>query len=127
MMNWLRNFMIGRYGTDQLQWTLLGVYLALSLLIPGRPGRFLALIPLVLFWIRFLSRDVYRRSAENRFFLQKAEPVILFFKRWNSRLKDREHRYYNCPRCKRVLRVPRGRGKIIITCPNCHTDITKNT
>ena len=127
MMNWLRNFMAGRYGVDQLQWTLLGAYLALSLLIPNGVWRLLALIPLALFWIRFLSRDVYRRSAENRAFLQKAEPVILLFRRWNNRLKDRDHRYYNCPRCKQVLRVPRGRGKIAITCPNCHTTITKKT
>lgn len=127
MMNWLRNFMIGRYGVDQLQWTLLGAYLALSLLLPGGLWRFLALIPLTLFWIRFLSRDVYKRSAENRVFLQKAEPVIRFLQRWNNRLKDREHRYYNCPRCKQVLRVPRGRGKIVITCPSCQTSITKKT
>ncbi len=126
-MNWLRNFMIGRYGVDQLQWTLLGTYLALSLLLPGGLWRFLALIPLALFWVRFLSRDVYKRSAENRVFLQKAEPVIAFLKRWNNRLKDREHRYYSCPRCKQILRVPRGRGKIVITCPSCHTSITKKT
>lgn len=127
MMNWLRNFMAGRYGVDQLQWTLLGAYLVLSLLLPGSWWRFLALIPLVLFWIRFLSRDIYKRSAENRIFMQKAEPVVLFFKRWNNRLKDRDHRYYTCPRCKQILRVPRGRGKISITCPGCRTTITKKT
>lgn len=127
MLNWLRNFMAGRYGVDHLQWALLGVYLVLSLLLPSGWWRFLALIPLVLFWIRFLSRDIYKRSAENRVFMQKAEPVIRLFSRWNSRLKDRDHRYYTCPRCKQVLRVPRGRGKITITCPNCHTSITKKT
>ena len=49
MMNWLRRFMAGRYGVDQLQWTLLGIYLALSLLLPSSMWRYLALIPLVLF------------------------------------------------------------------------------
>lgn len=126
-MNWLRNFMIGRYGVDQLQWTLLGIYLVLSLFLPSGWWRFITIIPLVLFWFRFLSRDLYKRSAENRLFLQKAEPAILFLQRWNNRLKDRAHRYYNCPRCKQTLRVPRGRGKITITCPNCSTTITKKT
>lgn len=127
MMNWLRRFMIGRYGVDKLQWFLLGVYLAVSLLFSYSKWRMLALIPLLIFWFRFLSRNVYKRSAENQIFMQKAEPVIRFFKRWNNRLKDRDHRYYNCPHCKQVLRVPRGRGKVNISCPNCQTTITKNT
>lgn len=127
MMNKLRSFMIGRYGVDQLQWTLLGVYLVWSILFSYSRWRMLALIPLILFWFRFLSRNTYKRSAENQIFMQKAEPAISFFKCWNSRLKDREHRYYKCPRCKQILRVPRGRGKISITCPYCQTTITKKT
>lgn len=126
-MNWLRNFMVGRYGVDHLQWTFLGIYVVLSMLLPSGFWRLIAIIPLALFWIRFLSRDIYKRSAENRVFLQKTQPVILFLKRWNSRLKDRDHRYYSCPRCKQMLRVPRGRGKIQITCPNCCNTITKKT
>ena len=35
-MNWLRNFMAGRYGSDQLGWALLILYLFLSLLLPGK-------------------------------------------------------------------------------------------
>lgn len=127
MINRLRQFMIGRYGTDQLQWMLLALYLLLSVLLSGSALRMLALVPLVFFWYRFLSRDIYRRRSENAFFMQKAEPVMLFFKRWNSRLKDRDHRYYSCPRCKQMMRVPRGRGKINITCPNCRNIITKKT
>lgn len=78
-MNWLRNFMAGRYGSDQLGWALLILYLFLSLLLPGKFLRYLCLIPLFLFWFRFLSRNVLSRAAENRIFLQKAEPGILLF------------------------------------------------
>lgn len=126
-MNWLRNFMIGRYGSDQLGWALLILYLILSLLLPGRTLRLVSLIPLVLFWVRFLSRDVVSRAAENRAFLQKAEPVLSFLRKKNAQYQDREHRYYSCPNCRQTLRVPRGRGKITITCPKCGRSITRNT
>lgn len=127
MLNRLRQFMYGRYGTDQLQWGLLGAYLVLSLILSGSILRYIALVPLVFFWYRFLSRDIYKRRAENTLFMKKAEPVILYFKRIKSRLQDREHRYYSCPRCKQTLRVPKGRGKITITCPMCRTSIIKKT
>lgn len=126
MMNWLRNFMYGRRGSDELNWALIIFYVVLSLLLP-RSLRLLLWIPLVLFWFRFLSRDIYRRSAENQKFLELTAPVQRTLRAWNSRLKDREHRYYNCPRCHQTLRVPRGRGKIAISCPNCKTTIIKKT
>ena len=31
-MNWIRRMMYGRYGADQLNYTLLGLYLILSIL-----------------------------------------------------------------------------------------------
>lgn len=126
-MNWLRNFMTGRYGSDQLGWALLVLYLLLSLLLPGKFLRYFCLIPLFLFWFRFLSRNVLSRAAENRIFLQKAEPVFSFFRKRSAQYRDREHRYYTCPGCRQTLRVPRGRGKITITCPKCGRTITKNT
>ena len=89
-MNWLRNFMAGRYGSDQLGWALLILYLFLSLLLPGKFLRYLCLIPLFLFWFRFLSRNVLSRAAENRIFLQKAEPVFSFFRKKSAQYRDRE-------------------------------------
>ena len=35
------------------------------------------------------------------------------------RSMDKEHKYFTCPNCRTVCRVPRGKGKIIITCPKC--------
>ena len=72
----------------------------------------------LMFWaiFRMLSRNTYKRYQENRKF-------CLFF----DRLKDREHRYYDCPKCRQVVRVPRGKGKIAITCPRCREKFVKNT
>ena len=47
-----------------------------------------------------------------------------FFKR---KRKDKTHKYYKCPTCKQVVRVPKGRGKIEISCPKCHTKFIKRT
>jgi intracellular septation protein A len=65
---------------------------------------------------RSFSRNVYKRYQENHRFL-------LFF----DRLKDREHRIFQCPRCRQMVRVPRGKGKIAITCPKCRERFIKKT
>lgn len=127
MMDKLRRFMIGRYGTDRLNWALLIAYLIWSMIFAYGYIRYVSLIFLGFFWYRFLSRDVYRRSAENRKFVEMTDPIVNYFKKLNNQLKDREHRYYTCPRCKQTLRVPRGIGKITITCPSCKNSITKKT
>ncbi len=126
-MNWLRNFMSGRYGSDQLAWATLILYVLLSILLPKNALRLLSMIPLVIFWYRFLSRDIPRRAAENRLFVEKAEPFTRLFRKKSEQWQDREHRYYTCPGCRQTLRVPRGKGKLSITCPKCGRTITKNT
>lgn len=111
----LRQFMTGRYGTDRLNIAILLAGVAVSLV-----GTFIRrpLVNLILtavayglmIWAisRSFSRNTYKRYQENRKFLQ-------FF----DRLKDRDHRYFDCPKCRQMVRVPRGKGKIAITCPKC--------
>ena len=110
-----RQFMTGRYGTDKLNTYILGMGVILCLLTMLVPWAIfdLALSVLsyaLLFWALFrtFSRNTYKRYQENRRFL-------LFL----DRLKDREHRYFNCPQCRQPVRVPKGKGKIAITCPKC--------
>ena len=132
--NWLRNvfmkisaglrrFMEGRYGTDRLNTAILivGVAAALIRLFFSQPFVNLALWLIsyvMMFWaiFRMLSRNVYKRYQENRKFLQ------LF-----DRMKDREHRYFDCPKCRQMVRVPRGKGKIAITCPRCREKFVRKT
>lgn len=119
----LRNFMVGRYGTDRLNMAILCVGLVaslLSVLIRFAPMN-LALFILsygMMFWaiFRTLSRNTYKRYQENRKFLQLA-----------GRMKDREHRYFDCPKCRQMVRVPRGKGKISITCPRCREKFVRKT
>lgn len=132
--NWLRNFgyklrtglqhfMSGRYGTDKLNMALLCTGLVFSLLASFLPGAVIKLsfttasyIFMFVAIFRTLSRNVYKRYEENRKFL-------LFF----QKLKDKEHRYYNCPRCRQQVRVPKGKGKISITCPKCREKFIRKT
>ncbi len=119
----LRNFMMGRYGTDRLNMVILSVGLVASLLsvILRLPVVNMVLFVLsygMMFWaiFRTLSRNTYKRYQENRKFLQLV-----------GRMKDREHRYFDCPKCRQMVRVPRGKGKISITCPRCREKFVKKT
>ena len=122
--DWFRNFMIGRYGGDQLnKWLLiLGVVLMLIGSIFGRNTPWaanlslLAYVPLIWCIFRMYSRNIEARRRENAAFVN-------FF----NHLKDKEHRYYRCPRCRQTVRVPRGRGKINIRCPKCGNQFVKTT
>lgn len=119
--DWFRNFMLGRYGSDKLNVALLIFGVALMILgsLFGEKLAFLSLVAYIpLFWciFRMYSRNLEARRRENAAFLN-------FF----SHLKDKEHRYFRCPRCKQTVRVPRGRGKINIRCPKCSERFIKKT
>ena len=119
----VRRFMQGRYGSDKLNTVILMSGLIISLLqLPFRePVVRLILMAIsygLMLWavFRMLSRNTYKRYRENRKFLQLLE-----------RVKDREHKYYECPRCHQTVRVPKGKGKISITCPKCKEKFVKKT
>ena len=132
--NWLRNFtykmrtsmqrfMAGRYGTDKLNMWLLGagvVACLMNMFVPWALVKLLltALSYGLMIWaiFRCFSRNTYKRYQENRRFL-----LLL------DRIKDRQHRYFDCPRCRQTARVPRGKGKIAITCPKCGEKFIRKT
>ena len=116
--------MIGRYGSDQLNTYLLigGIVLMLIGALFGRRSMIAAFCSVLsyapLFWciFRMYSKNIEARRRENQAVLN-----------WISHVKDREHRYYRCPRCHQTVRVPRGRGKINIRCPKCGTQFIKRS
>lgn len=121
-MNMLKHLMAGRYGSDQLSFFLLLVYLVLSLLSALPFLRLLNWLALaVLLWdvYRIFSRRIDRRRAENARFLALAGPVIRWCRMRLTICRDKEHRYFKCPNCGQYLRVPRGKGRITINCRNC--------
>lgn len=126
MRNWLEKlnramarFMAGRYGMDKLNSVLLWTSVILVFVAMFMPWVMLRLGLTVLSYLimgwavyRTFSRQTYKRYQENCRFL---------------RLMDRKHRYFDCPRCHQTIRVPRGKGKIAITCPKCREKFIKRT
>ena len=117
----LFHFMSGRYGTDRLNMVILCVGVAASILSAffqqywwGRLAWVLSYALMIWAIFRSLSRNTYKRYEENRKFL-------LFF----DRIKDHQHRYFTCPKCKSRLRVPRGVGSVTITCKSCGNKFDK--
>ena len=120
--NAIQRFMYGRYGNDQLNVALLVLYLALYLLFLFTGWEVLSWISLVVIvcaLFRLLSRNPARRRAENAKFLKVAGPAIQWFRLRRTIHRDKEHCYFKCPNCGQQLRVPRGKGKITVTCRNC--------
>ena len=120
---WLQRVMYGRYGMDKLNSVLLWIsviIVVVGLFMPFVVVRLMmtAISYGLMFWaiFRTFSRNQTKRYRENRRFL-------MF---WNK-IKDRHHRYYHCPRCRQPVRVPRGKGKIAITCPKCAEKFIKKT
>lgn len=117
----LRHFMQGRYGSDKLNTTILvaGVIACvLSWFTGGWSVLFMLISYGLMFWaiFRMLSRNTYKRYQENRKYL-----------RFVAQIKDREHRHFQCPRCRQPVRVPRKKGKIAITCPKCREKFIRKT
>ena len=119
----LTRFMAGRYGNDKLNNAILGVGVAACLInifihVPIVNLILTILSYGMLFWsvFRTLSRNTYKRYQENRRYLRLLD-----------QLRDKDHRYYACPRCRQTVRVPRGKGKIAIICPKCAEHFVKKT
>ena len=123
MRQGLQRFMAGRYGTDKLNTVILttGVILCLvAMLIPSDVVKLictvLSYVLMILAIFRTMSRNTYKRYRENRRFLMLLD-----------RVKDKQHRYFDCPKCRQPVRVPRGKGKIAITCPKCREKFVRKT
>lgn len=133
-MNFFRRLFAGRYGSDQLSLflVLFGLVLSIVLQIIGSIFgiQFISLlswIPLGIAIYRMFSKKIEVRSMENYKFMMKVSPIYKKWLKFCERKRDNTHRYYKCPKCKATLRVPKGRGKICITCPKCHIEFVKKT
>ncbi len=130
-MNWLQRFMAGRYGSDQLNFALLVLCLLLSL-ISQITGLYVLLLisylPLLFAIFRMFSRNIYKRRAENAWFLKLWTPVKTWFvQKFTMLRQSKQYRFFKCPSCRATVRVPRGKGKIQIRCPHCGNTFLKKS
>ena len=125
-MGFLRRLMAGRHGNDHLNMVLYGAGLLcwlLSSLADSEIFYVLAILIVLYGLFRSLSRNLSARQRENDKFLS----LFTALRRRRDQHKDTDHRYFKCPCCCQTLRVPRGKGKISITCRKCGTVFIEKT
>lgn len=119
----LYQFMQGRNGIDEmgmvLIWTSL-IILIIGTLLDGFLLTLIAFALLVYSYFRVFSRNLGARQAENQRYLAERERLRFKLQSLKVRLGlHKTHKYLKCKKCKNKMRVPRGKGKIEVTCPHC--------
>lgn len=127
LMMKFQRFMVGRYGVDTLGKHLTNLTLVLLIIsFFFRSVFFTGFILILMIWTnyRMFSKKTYKRSSENRMYLQHVRKL----KGKIAKLKDRkDYKYFKCPECQLQLRAPRKRGAIVVTCSRCKHKFDKKT
>ena len=96
------------------------VIIILNMFIGSEILRILELVVFISAIYRVLSKDRYRRSKENKKYLEIRDKVFGYFNYIKRRYRDRNtHMYKKCPKCKQRIRLPLKKGKHIVKCPKC--------
>ena len=124
-------FMQGRYGNDELSKFLVGlsmVFIILNLLTKSGIFNLLFWVCLIYSYFRMFSKNHSARYAENQKYLALKNKWAY---KWENHKRMREQKkiyhIYNCPYCKQKIRIPKGKGSIIITCPKCKQEFGKRS
>lgn len=124
----IRRFFFGRNGFDSLSnaiiWTAVIVMVVdmfvgnewISMILST-----LSMAGLIYGYFRILSKNVAKRRAENWAFVSWQNQLC---QRWTQR---KTHKFYRCPKCRTTLRVPKGKGKISISCRKCGEKFIRKT
>lgn len=128
----IQKFMQGRYGVDQFSRFLIAlsfVLLLLSFLI--RRMNFVYLLAMAVFiycYYRIFSKNFPKRYEENQWYLRQSYKWYLLRdklrKKWQQK---KQYHIYKCPNCRQKIRIPRGKGKVAISCPKCHNEFVKKS
>lgn len=129
-------FMEGRYGVDGFARFTMGVALVCIVVsIFFRNGSTMGAIlntvglaAIIYTYFRMLSRNIQKRYAENQKYLSMTAKIRQRFRKEKNMMEQRKtHHIYTCSSCGQKIRIPRGKGKIEIDCPKCHTKFIKNS
>lgn len=123
------NFMKERYGFDILNLIIFYFSIGISIINLFKKSNVLSVISLILLLIVFFrafSKNKRKRAMEQIKFFNFFSPIYAKLLKFKS--KDlKNYKYFKCKNCKKELRVPRGKGKLKVTCPNCkHEEIIKS-
>ena len=121
-------FMQGRYGIDQLNSFLMIVCVIcfiVNMFIGSIVLTFIAYGTWLFVIFRMFSKNIYARNRENdKYFFS---PLSRWLKLKLMSKQDPSNKYFSCPKCKQMVRVPKGHGTVVVTCPNCQNKFEKRT
>lgn len=125
------HFMQGRYGIDAfskfLVWIGIGVLLLSNIFRTGFL-HYAGLLIVLYSYYRIFSKHYEKRRRENAWFLDKTKGIRgLIMGMIQDRKKNKGYRIYSCPSCKQKIRVPKGKGRIMIRCPKCTHQFEKKS
>ena len=123
--------MQGRYGVDSLSRFLSVILLAvivIGMFVRIPLSGLISLVLLVILYWRMFSRDIPKRYAENQKFLQLRDKFLGNFSNFGSNMSQlKDYHIYKCPRCNQKIRIPRGKGHIMVRCPRCGYEFHKKS
>lgn len=124
-------FMAGRNGMDALakaENTLILILLIISIFTRLPFLYSLAILLMVHMYFRVFSKNTAKRYQENQTYVNFRYRVITKMHKMKKEFADRKvYRFYRCPMCKQKVRVPKGRGRIAITCPKCREEFIRKS
>ena len=123
-------FMQGRYGIDQLNSFLMIVCVicfVVNMFIGSIVLTFIAYGTWLFVIFRMFSKNIYARNRENDKYLNFFSPLSRWLKLKLMSKQDPSNKYFSCPKCKQMVRVPKGHGTVVVTCPNCQNKFEKRT
>lgn len=127
----LMQFMQGRYGADALNRALVVVsfvFMILSWFVFHTAFYLVGLVIILYCAFRMFSRNIQARYKENVWYMKQVNKVKYFFSKLKYRKEaGKTHHIYSCPKCKQKIRVPKGKGKIMVRCPKCGTEFMKRS
>ena len=131
MRDKIYRFMQGRYGTDDfykfLFWVAL-IGIVINWFFKSQVLSFAVTLILVYAMYRVLSKNHSARYAENQRYLQATAKIRYWFDQQKKLMEERKyHHIYTCPKCRQKIRIPKGKGKIMIRCPKCHHEFQKRS
>lgn len=126
----LHAFMRGRNGADELAVSI--VVLAVILGVIDMFARWVPLTVVVALLFsyaifRIISTNVKARRGENEAFADVIGPVRPWLRNPRAAfVENRQYKHASCPNCHQRVRIPRGKGHVRVTCPQCRQkfDIT---
>ncbi|NLC96569.1 MAG: hypothetical protein GX675_03255 [Erysipelotrichaceae bacterium] len=124
------DIMKGRYGSDHLNVVLVGVgfiFWIINLFLKNSALVLLTNIMVIYALYRSLSKNIWIRQKENLRFLDLTKNFRNKLKIFKLNLTDKNFKYFICPNCKQMVKVPKGKGKIEISCPRCNTKFDRRS